>query len=129
MCTVWLAAIDVDYGLPEGEETNKARKDDAEERYNKTNALVTLFCNTTFASNHYDFRWTDLSNEERTRYRYVLEYIVLETLTTEYYLPLELAKDSWAASHLLAVGIRNLGNKKKVKAMKTGNVSFFFFFC
>jgi hypothetical protein len=113
MCCLWLEEQSVDYGLGSEEEDRVARMADANDRYDKTNTLVTLFCRTHFANEGHTFRWSHLSGHRRERIVYAVESIVLETLTSENSLPLERAVSSWATSHLLSIAIRNEGERKR----------------
>lgn len=126
MCTLWLEAEGVTYGMETEEEERVERMRDASERYDKTNAMVILFVRTHFpCDNTRSFRlWGDRDVEERERLTSVMEYVVLQTLTAKGCLPLELVKDNWATNHLLSIAIRNQGQRNKA-AGKKQNVRYF----
>ncbi|KAG2230493.1 hypothetical protein INT48_009868 [Thamnidium elegans] len=97
------------------DEETAAREQDANDRYNNTNALTILFCRTEYADKGLDFLWSGLSADEQVTTSFVVEHIVLETLTIESCLSLSLVFDSWVTFHLLSVAIRNDGKRKKNK--------------
>ena len=115
MCILWLEETNVQYGMSTVDEETAAREQDANDRYNNTNALIILFCRTKYADKGLDFLWSGLSADEQVTTSFVVEHIVLETLTIEACLPLNLVLDSWVTFHLLSVAIRNDGKRKKSK--------------
>ena len=125
MCTLWLEKKNVTYGMATTEEDHEARLQDAVDRYEKTNVLVTLFVRTHFENANQGFRWSAMSKGDRERMALVVEHIVLETLTNQACLPLDCAEDSWVACYLLSVAIRNEGSRK---AGRKSNVSYFITF-
>lgn len=126
MCSLWLEDSKVSYGVSTAEEIGAARFKDASDRYDKTNVVVNLFCETNFAGESRKFRWSQLSDRAQVRCMYVLEHIVMETLSPNFNLPLHLAKDSWATSHLLSVAIRNNAKKKPESSQSVSYILFFF---
>ncbi|KAG2228529.1 hypothetical protein INT48_003024 [Thamnidium elegans] len=114
ICSLWLEAENILYDMSTAEENRETRWKDASDRYDKTNVVINLFCETKFSGEGPEFRWSKLSKEEQDCCVYVVEHIVLETLAPKFHLPLDVAKDSWATSHLLSVAIRNKGFKKAI---------------
>jgi hypothetical protein len=82
-----------------------------------------LICRTRYALEEPSFRWNDLSKEEKKEVASVVEHIVLQTISINNCLPLNLAVDSWAVCHLLSVAICNEGKRKEGLA-KTVSVFF-----
>ncbi|KAG2237700.1 hypothetical protein INT48_009638 [Thamnidium elegans] len=115
MCILWLEETNVQYGMSTVDEETAAREQDANDTYNNTNALIILFCCTKYAGKGLDFLWSGLSADEQVTTSFVVERIVLETLTIEACLPLSLVLDSWVTFHLPSVAIRNDGKRKKNK--------------
>ncbi|KAI9243139.1 hypothetical protein EDC94DRAFT_591157 [Helicostylum pulchrum] len=124
MCTIWLEAKEISYGMATEMEEKAARYQDASDRYDKTNVLIGLFCKTKFSEEDKTFRWMNLSKEKRELITYVVEHIVFETLTRQSCLPLDFAKDSWVTTHLLSVAIRNSDGSRKAKSTEDNADSF-----
>ncbi|CEP17711.1 hypothetical protein [Parasitella parasitica] len=99
------------------------REGDDLSRYESTYSLITLFCKSVYARKSHDFRFDDLSKEEKEEVGFLVEHIVLQTLGTGGCLPLHLAKDSWAVTHLLSVALRNEGMRKANVLFKRGEAS------
>lgn len=127
--TLWLKAISVNYGMATEEENCQARYRDASDRYEKTNVMITLFVRTHFSDAASNIRWGHLTVHEKERMACVVEHIVLETLTRDACLPLDLAEDNWVTYHLLSIAIRNEGTRKGLGKNPTVSyfiISFFF---
>ena len=125
MCTIWLEAKEISYGMATETEEKAARYQDASDRYDKTNVLIGLFCKTKFSEEDKTFRWMNLSKEKRELITYVVEHIVFETLTRQFCLPLDFAKDSWVTTHLLSVAIRNSDASRKAKSTVSYFINFY----
>ncbi|KAI8640809.1 hypothetical protein BD408DRAFT_419074 [Parasitella parasitica] len=114
MCKPWLlknVLYDPENKLSD-EEIEGLVQNDLNRRYQATYQFIGLFVQTRFSCDAHGFRWSDLSKRAREEVVYIVEHLLEHLLGTEDFLPLGLAPKGWAASHLIAVQVRNQAKAK-----------------
>lgn len=123
MCT-FLKDEGITYGSGDAGEEQEQLERDAQRRYNMTQILISRFCTIQFSNRPVDFRWSNLSVQDRYIHELILEdFVWLALPRVEDRMPIHLAYDSWVVRSMISIKIRNFLQASKRAIVSIINAS------